>query len=147
MRGTALAWALLLVLPLTAQASQTLDDSFPYKAPSGVAPPEGQLNLGDTIELCIGVGALPFSTAGSTALMTDDYDETCPYTGSTSPDYVYCWEADFSGFVDIHTCQSSYDTKLYVYENEYTPGEYHVCIDDNPDCPGPPTARGSRRCR
>jgi hypothetical protein len=138
MRRIALVWALLLVAALTAQASHSFDNSAPYKAPSGVTPPDGQLNLGDTIALCIGIGALPFSTTGSTALMMDDYDEACPYIGSTSPDYVYCWEADFSGYVDIHTCQSSYDTKLYVYENEYTPGEYLACNDDNPDCPGPP---------
>ena len=35
------------------------------------------------------IDALPYVMMGTTVGYTDDYDEECPYTGSTSPDVVY----------------------------------------------------------
>ncbi|MEE8577104.1 MAG: hypothetical protein V3T31_07595, partial [candidate division Zixibacteria bacterium] len=39
-----------------------------------------------------------------------------------------------SGFMDIVLCNSAYDTKVYVYENSYTPGSPLACNDDTPGC-------------
>ena len=36
--------------------------------------------------------------------------------------------------IEIDLCESSYDTKLYVYENAVTPGNPYVCNDDFGDC-------------
>jgi hypothetical protein len=137
MKLTAIALTALLAAALPTAATPTPDNVAPAKPPSGATPPPGTFQGGDTIETCTEIDELPYSTTGTTSGFVDDYDEVCPYTGSTSPDCVYCWEADFTGFVDIHTCESGYDTKIYVYENEYTPGQYHACNDDNPDCQGP----------
>ncbi|MEE8573256.1 MAG: hypothetical protein V3T20_08315 [Gemmatimonadota bacterium] len=137
MRFSGLALALVLPMVLAVSASQSLDNALPRKDSPDVGTNEPKFQGGDTIETCTVIGDLPYYTTGTTAGYVHNYDEVCPYSGSTSPDVVYCWTADFTGFVDIHTCESAYDTKLYVYENEYTPGAYHACNDDNYNCPGP----------
>ena len=60
----------------------------------------------------------------------DDYDEACPYTGSTSPDVVYSYTPAEDGNIDISLCGEGtyYDTKVYVYENEA--GNNVGCNDD-----------------
>jgi len=128
--------ALVLMFAVVACASQSFNNVVPDKHDPGITPPPGKFQGGDTIETCTTIGTLPYYTTGTTAGYVNNYDEACPYTGSTSPDVVYCWTADFTGFVDIHTCESGYDTKLYVYENVYTPGAYYACNDDNSNCPG-----------
>jgi hypothetical protein len=77
---------------------------------------------------------LPFSDTGDTGTKVDDYDEACPYTGSTSPDAVYSYAPAADGVIDIDLCNSSYDTKLFVYENVHTPTLPYACVDDS--CPG-----------
>ena len=37
------------------------------------------------------IPSLPYSDTGTTAGYTDDYDEVCPYSGSTAPDVVYSY--------------------------------------------------------
>jgi hypothetical protein len=136
MKFATLALVLLFAVALVATATQTFDNVVPYKHDPGITPPAGKFQGGDTIETCTIIGALPYFTTGTTAGFVDNYDEVCPYSGSTSPDVVYCWTADFTGCVDIHTCESGYDTKIYVYENVYNPGYPHACNDDSADCPG-----------
>jgi hypothetical protein len=56
--------------------------------------------------------------SASTVGFTDDYDEACPYTGSTSPDVVYEFTLTHDAvklFVDL--CESYYDSKVYMYAN------------------------------
>jgi hypothetical protein len=137
MRLCASGLALLVAMAVSAWGSSSLTNVAPAKPDPGIVPPPGTLQGGDTIETANTIPALPFFTTGTTAGYNDDYDETCPYGGSTSPDVVYRWTADFTGCVDIHTCESGYDTKLYVYESFYTPGAYHACNDDNASCSGP----------
>ncbi|MBD3232145.1 MAG: T9SS type A sorting domain-containing protein [candidate division Zixibacteria bacterium] len=87
---------------------------------------------GDTIEDAVLIPSLPFSDEGTTVGYTDDYDEVCPYEGSTSPDVVYSYTSFVGNIIltiDLSRC-SDYDTKMYVYENEYTPGEPYACNDD-----------------
>jgi hypothetical protein len=71
---------------------------------------------GDTIADAMIIPALPYNDTGTTAGFTDDYDEVCPYIGSTAPDVVYAYAATSTEAVDIDLCGSSYDTKLYVYD-------------------------------
>jgi len=132
----ALALALALAAQAVGAAAPTAE--APKKPDPGAVPPVGHFQGGDTFETAVVIPELPYYTTGTTAGYTDDYDEACPYTGSTSPDVVYRWTAYYTSYVEIHTCESAYDTKIYVYENEYTPGEYYACNDDSPDCPGPP---------
>ena len=71
---------------------------------------------GDKIENPFIVTGLPFSASGTTVGFEDDYDEVCPYTGSTSPDVVYMMTSS-GGTYDITLCDDSqYDTKVYVLD-------------------------------
>jgi hypothetical protein len=136
MKFATLALVIVFAVALVAAGSASFDNAVPLKTEPNPGPNEPKFQGGDTIGTCTVIGGLPYFTTGTTAGYNHDYDEACPYTGSTSPDVVYCWTADFTGNVDIHTCESGYDTKLYVYENVYTPGAYYACNDDNSNCPG-----------
>ena len=99
-----------------------------------VPDPDVILQGGDDISTATPIAALPFSDNGTTTGYTNDYDEACPWP-STSPDVVYSYEAPADMSVYITLCGGSgYDTKLFVYENEYTPGNAYACNDDV--CPG-----------
>lgn len=82
---------------------------------------------GDTIFNATVIGGLPFADAGTTAGYNNDYDEVCPYTVSTSPDVVYSFTPGEDIVVDIDMCGSSYDTKLYVYDESLN---VIACNDD-----------------
>lgn len=71
---------------------------------------------GETIADAFVIDTLPFTDTGVTCDNENDYDEGCPYTGSTSPDVVYTWTATFNGFLSVDLCGSQYDTKLYMYD-------------------------------
>ncbi len=91
---------------------------------------------GDTIEDPLWIDSIPFSDSGTTEGYNDDYQETCPYPDGLSPDVVYAYLPDTNRNVDITLCGGSdFDTKLYIYENEYSPGDYFACTDD--DCYSP----------
>jgi hypothetical protein len=136
-KTTAIALMLLLGT-VAAVASNSLSPTAPAKHDPGITPPNGTFQGGDTIESAVVIPSVPFFTTGTTAGYNHDYDEACPYTGSNSPDVVYAWTAPSSGHLEIHTCNSGYDTKIYVYENVWTPGAPLACNDDSPDCDGLP---------
>ena len=78
---------------------------------------------------------LPWSDTGTTAGYNDDYDAVCPSSGSTSPDVVYRY-APNAGIetIDVDLCNSSYDTKVYMYDASLN---LIACNDDyyfNPPC-------------
>jgi hypothetical protein len=79
----------------------------------GSADPLGQ---GDTIANAIVIPYLPFNDSRTTAGFADNYDEICPYSGSTAPDVVYEYVSASTQSVDVDLCGSGYDTKLYVYD-------------------------------
>ena len=87
---------------------------------------------GETVDDATVIGSLPYNDAGTTVGYVDDYDEVCPYTGSTSPDVVYSYTPTvdvINGFVSL--CgDTDYDSKLYIYENTVTPGAPFDCVDD-----------------
>jgi len=93
------------------------------------------LQGGDTVEDAVIIENIPYTDDGTTEGYNDDYDETCPYPGNSSPDVVYSFSAPADMVVTISTCEGSeYDTKMFVYENEVTPGNPYACVDDA--CPG-----------
>jgi hypothetical protein len=83
---------------------------------------------GEDISSATVVPDLPYYDAGNTCGYLDDYDEVCPYSGSTSPDVVYQYIPAWDDIVQIDLCASLYDTKLYVYEN--TVDNLVACNDD-----------------
>lgn len=88
---------------------------------------------GETCADAFVIPALPYSDTGDTCDNIDDYDEECPYGGSTSPDVVYVYEPVADELVTISLCNdpTDYDTKLYVYENTCPdPGNPYACNDD-----------------
>jgi len=88
----------------------------------------------DDVGTATAIAALPYSDLGATGGCFDDYDEICPFSGSTSPDVVYSYTPAVNEAITIDLCNSSYDTKVYVYENAVTPGAPLACNDDA--CPG-----------
>ncbi|MCX6601763.1 MAG: hypothetical protein NT025_09420 [bacterium] len=91
---------------------------------------------GENIGSAVPILALPFSDFGTTTGYTDDYYEACgkPDPGGSS-DVVYSYSTTQHEIVDISLCTgSNFDTKLYIYQNSYTPGSPYACDDDY--CPG-----------
>ncbi|SVD49968.1 uncharacterized protein METZ01_LOCUS402822, partial [marine metagenome] len=108
------------------------------------AYPDQTRQGGDTVDDAVVIDAVPYSDAGTTAGYTNDYDEECPYTGSSSPDVVYSFNPSSDMNIEVSLCSdgNEYDTKLYVYEGEVgtlaaafdvSSGTYgEACSDD--DC-------------
>ncbi len=140
MRLAILALAVLLAITACAAANPASTTNVaPIKnvAAETPPPPKGPMQGGDTIATAFVIGALPFDDTGTTVGYTHDYDEVCTYTGSLSPDVVYAYSPATNVMVDIYTCNSGYDTKIYVYDNVYTPGAPLACNDDSTICAGP----------
>ncbi len=79
------------------------------------------------------IPSLPYSDTGTTVGANDDYDEICPYDAPGSPDVVYSYTPSSDIAVRIDLCDSSYDTKVYVYEDTcgaYQSGTQIACNDD-----------------
>jgi hypothetical protein len=123
-----LALILVLVSMTTAVAHET-GNSFPPK-PTVVGPPNvpgPHRQGGDTIADAVVIPSLPFSDTGTTAGFVNDYDEVCPFTGSTAPDVVYRYTPAVTEAVAIDLCGSDYDTKLDVYDGDMN---LFACNDD-----------------
>ncbi len=132
MRFASLAVLLVVAISVCAIATTNV---MPEKQSvvSGVNIPDGRVG-GETIATATVIPGLPYTDAGNTCVFVDDYDEVCPYSGSTSPDCVYAFTPAVDVTVDMFLCMSSYDTKIYVYEGMETPGAPYACNDDNGDC-------------
>lgn len=125
---------LIVLASFVLAAGAMADDKWPSDYVPGTPDPQGLVG-GDTVDDALVIGTLPYSDTGNTCTFADDYDEVCPYTGSVSPDVVYAYTPSGDGLVDIDLCVgSTYDTKLYVYEDTVTPGAPFACNDD--ECPG-----------
>jgi len=112
-----LVFALMLTLVGSAMAID-LGNNAPAKpsvnVPQNVPSPSRQ--GGDTILDAVAVTLPVIDGMGTTSGYNDDYDEVCPYDGSTSPDVVYTFTPDADLAIDIDLLGSTYDTKLYVYD-------------------------------
>jgi hypothetical protein len=106
-----------------------VDNQRPEKAQVDYPPnvPDPDRQGGDTIMDAVEVTLPVIDGSGTTVGYTDDYDEACPYEGSTSPDVVYTFTPEMTMALDIDLCGSDYDTKVYVYDAELA---LIACNDD-----------------
>jgi len=123
-----LVFAMMLALVASAMAFDLGNEkaakpqvTYPQNIPSALT--QG----GDTILDAVLVTLPVENGGGTTAGYMDDYDEECPYTQSTSPDVVYTVIPDADVAVDIDLLGSTYDTKLYVYDENLA---LVACNDD-----------------
>ncbi len=111
---------ILLILALVRPAAAyDLGTARPAKSEARVAPPPPDPDVlrqgGDTIFSAVTI-SIPQSFGGTTAGYVDDYDEACPYYGSTSPDVVYTFTPTHSTALVVDLGGSTYDTKIYIYD-------------------------------
>jgi hypothetical protein len=113
-------------------ATDILGNHAPLKPPMFYQVPsvdaERVRQGGDTIGTAWIIPGLPFTDTGTTCGYSNDYDEVCPYAGSTSPDVVYTFTPVSNDTINVYLCTSSYDTKVYVYANSV--GNLIACNDD-----------------
>jgi hypothetical protein len=83
---------------------------------------------GETIATAVNIPVLPYSDGGETCNNINNYDAVCPYSGSTSADVVYKHTPGAAIEIDVDLCNSGYDTKVYVYENNSS--TLVACNDD-----------------
>ena len=112
---------LLTILILLTMTFPSLAHDFGPAAPAkpAINPPQnvpGDRQGGDTIADAVLVTIPVFDRTGTTTGYTDDYDEVCPYTNSTSPDVVYTFFPNVAGILDFDMLGSVYDTKIYIYD-------------------------------
>ncbi|MCK4409821.1 MAG: hypothetical protein KAW67_07030 [Candidatus Eisenbacteria sp.] len=88
-------------------------------------------DIGDNMAAPFVIPSLPFNDTGNTCPYLNDYDVACPYPESTAPDVVYAYVATADLVVNVNLCASSYDTKVYIFEN--VEGDV-VCCNDDADC-------------
>jgi hypothetical protein len=88
--------------------------------------PDGRQG-GEDMASAFPILAIPFYDTGNTTGHVDDYDEACPYTGSTSADVVYSFQPESNMVITVDLCGSGYDTKTYIYEGS---GNLVYCNDD-----------------
>jgi len=129
---TVLTAVLVLGLAVSAFASQFSNNIADVIADKNAAlsgnvpnPPEilvGGEDIGSAVALSV-----PGASSGNTCDNVDNYDEVCPFSGSTSGDEVYS-VSGASGQWTFDVCNSNYDTKIYVYEN--SAGNLVACNDD-----------------
>lgn len=90
-------------------------------------PPATARQGGDTILDAVAIPGLPYTNTGTTDGYFNDYDEVCPYSGSTSPDVVYSYMPAADMNISVDLCGSLYDTKTYIYDSL---GGLVACDDD-----------------
>jgi len=115
-RPLSLLLCIVAVVPALAHdlgivAPTKLPHEFAAPAPDPAVLRQG----GDTIADAVVID-IPYVGSGTTVGYTNDYDEICPYGGSTSPDVVFRVVPSASWLCAIDLWGSSYDTKVYVYD-------------------------------
>ncbi len=90
---------------------------------------------GEDVGTATVIPGLPYVDVGNTCAAVNDYVEACPFINDGAGDLVYAYTPGANGAITIGTCNSFYDTRVYVYENAVTPGFPYACNDDG--CSGP----------
>jgi hypothetical protein len=93
-----------------------------------VQPPEVPRVQGDTVGDPFILPDQWYVATGNTCFFNNDYDYACPYAGSTAGDVVYKYVCTQSSPGTIDLCNSTYDTKVYVYQDVV--GTPIACNDD-----------------
>jgi hypothetical protein len=122
---------LLVVVMLLALAGSAMAANVgvrPEPKPDGVIYEGGGRVGGDNVGSAVVIGSLPYYDSGNTCGFVNDYDEICPYSGSTSPDVVYVYYPAANQAITVNLCDSAYDTKVYIYQNAV--GGLIACNDD-----------------
>jgi hypothetical protein len=102
-----------------------------YQPPQHEIPPSAiRQEGGETCASATVISSLPYNATGYTCDNVHDYDEVCPYSGSTSPDVVYSYAPSTNKTINIDLYGSSYDTKLYVYQDVCDHAHLWACNDD-----------------
>ena len=91
-----------------------------------ISPEDGKQG-GDTIDDATIIFSLPFSDSGTTDGYVNNYDESCPYSASVSPDVVYSFTPSQTTAISVDLCGSGYDTKTYIYNENLLS---IICNDD-----------------
>jgi len=133
------ALAVTATLVVAGQPVRIVDPALaPMSGPPRIKPPHANQvpptaapdvlrQGGDTI-LDAGQLALPvIELQGTTIGFNNDYDEVCPFQGSTAPDVVYTFVPIDDLSVDIDMFGSAFDTKIYVYDADL---DLVACNDD-----------------
>ena len=115
-------------IPAAAQETGRWSTAPAKPAPAGEAALRVLVTQGDTVEDPFVIPSLPFTVTGNTCAFNHDYDHACPYQGSLAKDVVYRYECSEDVTVTIDLCQSTYDTKVYVFED--VAGNVIDCNDD-----------------
>jgi hypothetical protein len=122
---------LAILAVATGAVAFDLGNRAPAKPARTVDPPPADPDVlrqgGDTILEAVLIPVPLADQVGTTTGYDDDYDEVCPYTGSTSPDVVYRFVPDHDAELDFDMLGSAYDTKIYVYSQNL---ELLACNDD-----------------
>jgi len=125
--------AILALFLITAAPASAFDlgATAPAKPVGGSNPPppdpEVMRQGGDTMADAVFVPVPVNGITGTTVGYADDYDEACPYDNSVAPDVVYKLAPATDVAVDIDMLGSDYDTKIYVYDDDF---ELIACNDD-----------------
>lgn len=83
---------------------------------------------GDTFATAVVIPSIPYTDSGTTCGFADDWDEVCPYSGSTSPDVICRFDCAATVEISAELCASTYDTKLSIHDGAY--GTAIACNDD-----------------
>lgn len=131
MRHPSLLCGLLAILAATSALAFDLGTTAPAKPAGGSNPPppdpEVMRQGGDTVLDAVFVPIPVSGVTGTTVGFGNDYDEVCPYDTSVAPDVVYRLAPTADVEVDIDMLGSNYDTKIYVYDDDF---ELIACNDD-----------------
>ncbi|MCA9243711.1 MAG: hypothetical protein KDA32_07160, partial [Phycisphaerales bacterium] len=96
---------------------------------------------GETVATAIPIFSLPVVIDGSTDTCGNNYDEDCGIGASDAGDVVYKLRPTADMTIDVRLCGSSYDTKVFIYEDAVTPGSPYACNDDSLTCGAAPPAQ------
>jgi hypothetical protein len=121
-------WVSFLAFASVAPAAGVEADRSPRAKPLGPPYAGGGRVGGETLEDAMPIAILPYADGGTTCGYANDYDEICPYPGSTAPEVVYRYVPPENQSIRVDLCSSSYDTKVYVWDG--AAGIDVACDDD-----------------
>ncbi len=94
---------------------------------------DDQAHDGDDCSNAKTLTSLSYCLEDCTVGYNDDYNEMCPFNELGASDLVYKFQPSFNQTVNIDLCESSFDTKMYIYEGtcgSFNSGEAIYCNDD-----------------
>ena len=122
----------LIARIIEAKASGQVPSPAWYARLAELQPRSETSGLDQGNDVCPGtvIPSLPYTDAGTTAGMTDDYNSPMCFIGSGS-DVVYEYTATEDGDHTVSLCGSSFDTGLHVWTGGACPGTTEVACNDD----------------